>query len=141
MSLIGTRPQSLLEISRRVLDGADYASCMKEFIDEAARAAAVDRTSGEAILVLPPSFLEEEPLRIPDPVLRVHLAGMAEYISRLGAAPPPHWSESEDYFLPEATYTCGPNSRALFMAETPGAFRRRNLFCGRTAERLTRLLD
>jgi len=141
MNLIGTRPQSLLEVSRRVLDGGDYASAMKELLDEMTLAAVVASRDGDAVLILPSSFMDEEPLRLPDPVQRAHMAGMAEYVSHLQAIRPPEWTEGEDYFLPEATYTCGPNARSIFLAETPSPFRRRNLFCGRTADRLIRLLD
>jgi hypothetical protein len=140
MNLIGTRPNSLIEVSRRVLDGSDYASTMKEFLDEVVQSAQVDDREGDAVLVIPVSFIEDEPLRLPDPVDRAHIAGMAEYISQLACTPPPAWVESDDYFLPEAVYMGGTNSRSIFLAETPSSFRRRNLFCGRVGERLLRML-
>jgi len=140
MNLIGTRPNSLLEVSRRVLEGGDYASCMKEFIDEMTLAAEVEDRDGDTVLVLPATFIDEEPLRLPDPVERAHVAGMAEYVAQLTCLPPPSWAENDDYFLPEPAFMGGPRSHEILRAETPSPFRRRNLFCGRTAERLIRLL-
>jgi len=140
MNLIGKRPQSLLEVSRRVLEGGDYASCMKELIDEMTLAAEVEDREGDNVLVLSASFIEEEPLRLTDPVDRAHMAGMAEYVSQLACVPPPSWVEDDDYFLPEAAFMGGPRSHDILRAETPSPFRRRNLFCGRVAERLIRIL-
>lgn len=141
MSLIGSRPKSMLAVSRRVLDGADYPSCIKELVDEMALAAEVVRGEGDAILSIPESFTAEEPLRLSDPVHRAHLGGLAEFVSHLGARPGPAWAEGEDYFLSEAFFAGGPRSRSLFLVETPSAFRRRNLFCGRVATKLTGLLS
>lgn len=141
MNLIGTRPRSLLEASRRILNGVDYASVMKELIDEMTFSADVDRRDGDVVLVLPSSFTEDEPQRLPDPVHRAHMAGMAEYVSQLSCSPPPSWVESDDYFLPEPVYIGSPRIHDILRTETPTAFRRRNLFCGRVAERLLRTLD
>lgn len=140
MALIGTRPSSLLDASRRVVDGADYASTIKELIDEMAIAATPSVVDGAPVLSVPESFLADEPLGLTDPVRRAHLAGLAEFVSHLGRRPAPEWTEKPDYFLEEAFFACGPRARGLFMAETPAAFRRRNLFCGRVATKLTDLM-
>lgn len=45
--------------------------------------------------------------------------------------PPPAWTEDASRFLPEPRFWGYlPQTRALMLAETPGPFRRRNLFCG-----------
>jgi len=134
MSLNGKRAGSLVEVSRRVLEGREYVPTMKEFIDEVVLAA---RRGG---ISDPSAFVGDEPHPLPEAVDRAHIAGIAEYLSQILAARPPAWVEKDDYFLPQAVYTCGSAARAIYMIETPSAFRRRNLFCGPAAERLTRVL-
>ena len=113
---------------------------MKELIDEMSLSADVERKEGDAVLVLRSSFIEDEPFRLSDPVQRAHMAGMAEYVSQLSCTRPPAWVEIEDYFLPEPVYIGSPRVHEILRTETPSAFRRRNLFCGRVAEKLIRLL-
>jgi len=76
-------------------------------------------------------MIADEPIRLPDPWMDVFLAGAAEFIANREDFSPPAWTEDPCRFLPEPRFWgYRPETRALMLAETPGPFRRRNLFCG-----------
>lgn len=134
-------PMSLREVSERVALGVPYAHAMKEFLDGIRRASKVSLRDGIRTLLLPNGSIDDRPHRLENAIDRAHIGGMAEYMANLANVPPPAWCNDKDHFLDEAVFTCGEKSASLFLAETPAAFRRRNLFCGRAAENLTSLLS
>lgn len=72
-----------------------------------------------------------EPMWLQEPWMDALLAGMAEFIANREDLNPPAWTEDAHRFLAEPRFWgYRPETRALMLAETPGPFRRRNLFCG-----------
>lgn len=132
------RPTSLRSVSTEVLSGKDYASAVKEFIDELVNAATAP-ASHDGFYGIPASFTEEEPEPLPLAVQRAHIGGLAESIASLAGMPAPGWCQRECYFLQVPEHAGGPRSRAAVEAKTPAAFRRRLLFCGPSLENLFRL--
>ncbi len=77
------------------------------------------------------ALIEEEPVLLPHAWMNVFLAGVAELIARRADIEPPLWTEKPERFLPKPLiYGFLPETRAYMIRETPGPFRRRNLFCG-----------
>jgi len=65
-------------------------------------------------------------------------AALAETLCREAGLPPPAWTESPRCFLPRPWFAGGMESlKAILLAESPVAFRRRNLFV--SADALTRV--
>lgn len=117
------RPTSLLDVSRRVSQGGNFTFAMKAFVDAFATSQSVDA-------------LLEEPVILGDPVQNAYLAGVAEYLAfRLGQ-PAPEWCEKPERYLKEPFYFGGEHSRAMLMTETPFAFRKRLLFCGKVLQKI-----
>jgi len=79
-------------------------------------------------------YLEEPPLSGKDYV-DAWLAATAEYESFIIGDIPPQWTENTCRFLKKAWIiggTGGKNIREIALAETPGPWRRRMVFCGKT---------
>lgn len=115
------RPKSLKIAAERILSGADYRTVLKEWNDELLFARTDERSS----------FLTEEPELTGDPVIDVYMAGLAEYFSAQTDQEPPAWTTAPARFLRKPVLFGGEHSRAWISAETPSAFRRRLLFCGK----------
>jgi hypothetical protein len=95
---------------------------MKEFIDQVIRALqAQGATRDDRPLPLDRAMISDEPPLIDDPILDVHLGGMAEHLATLGGFTAPRWAEAKERFL--AQHVGGGK-------ETPEAFARRRLHCG-----------
>lgn len=78
--------------------------------------------------------LIEEPAKTGSPVLDTWVAGAAEYLAQQNGLEVPAWCLAPWRFLPEPLFIVqGPRGRDLALVETPSAFRRRNLFCGRSS--------
>lgn len=107
---------------------------MKEFVDTLVAAAAAPETP-TGFYAVDPSFTEDEPLPVADPVLMAHLGGLAEHMATLCGREPPPWTEKSEYFLDAPFMSGGPDS----LESTPSAFRRRLLFCGPALQKLHRL--
>lgn len=77
------------------------------------------------------AMIEEEPQLLPWEWANVLLAGMAEFIAHRADLEPPAWTDKPERFLARPRFWgVRPQTRAHMLAETPGPFRRRNLFCG-----------
>lgn len=73
----------------------------------------------------------DEPELLPQPWCNVVLAGMAEFIAQREDIEVPSWTLKPERFLPKPMFWgVTPQMRAHMLVETPGPFRRRNLFCG-----------
>ena len=121
------RPHSIAEIVRRSLEGTQrFDPACREFLDEwqfmeeAGRAAA----------------LAEEPARL-TAVQDAYLAALAEHLALSERLDVPHWSEAPFRFLNEPFFSGGLESlKAILIAESPLAFRRRLIFI--SADELSR---
>lgn len=132
------RPKSICEVSAEVAEGRNYASAVKEFIDEII-AAAKPPINAYGFYVISDTHFTAEPLNLDDPIQRAHLAGLAENLAILSGQEPPEWTTKEAYFLKEPVYAGGKRSQSHLLADTPSAFRRRLLFCGPSLSKLFKL--
>jgi len=97
---------------------------MKEFVDDLSRPdnAAPERQR---------SMISDEPPLLARPALNAFLAGAAEFIAQRADVEAPLWTMRPERFLQKPVFWgLRPQMRAHLLAETPGPFRRRNLFCG-----------
>lgn len=125
------KPKSIAEVAISVRNGHDYACAVKEFIDEIIIQTIAPK-SRYGFYQIPSSLYEDAPIGLDVPAHMAHLAGLAENLALLTGSPPPAWTEEQIYFLKEAVFFGGSNSREIIMAETGSAFRRRHLFCGQS---------
>ena len=69
-----------------------------------------------------------------EPETDAYLAAMVESLCREASLNPPPWTESPSTYLPRPWFAGGLESlKAILLAETPVAFRRRNLFISANA--------
>lgn len=133
-------PSSLSAVGAMVAEGCEYAYAMKEFIDWLIREVQAAGGPREGFYPVPESAFADEPPALDNPVLRAHLAGMAEHLAMLSGKVAPQWTEVKDYFLAEPFFFGGRHARDSMLVDTPSAFRRRLLFCGRVLEKFHKLL-
>ena len=145
-----SRPQSLSDVAERVLAHglATYTATIKEFLDEyrarraQGRARLQESCSGENNFPSNPddiraqriAMVQEAPKLLNHAIFNAHIAGLAEHILLDNGVPPtdwPDWINAPERFLVEPAYFGGRHAREILMVETPVAFRRRLLFCGR----------
>lgn len=76
-------------------------------------------------------MIADEPMLLEEAWCNALLAGMAEFIAQREDIEVPSWALKPERFLPKPVFWgVTPQMRAHMLAETPGPFRRRNLFCG-----------
>lgn len=129
-----TRPQTLADVAERVLTHglATYTATIKEFLDEyraLKRSQSVEATRAARI-----QMVQATPKAFNHAIFNAHIAGLAEHILFDNDVPPaewPAWIDAPERFLAEPAYFGGKHARDHLMIETPAAFRRRLLFCGR----------
>lgn len=115
------RPRSLVDVAARGLSGQIDAH-LREFIDE---------YNNEEDVSLRMEMLAEEPILIQPGVAKAYLAAVAEYLSRQSRKIPPKWTEKPECFLLKAHFGSPLHShRAMLLAASPAAFRRRSIFVG-----------
>jgi hypothetical protein len=69
-----------------------------------------------------------------EPATDAYLAAMVESLCREASLNPPAWTDSPSTYLPRPWFAGGLESlKAILLAETPVAFRRRNLFISANA--------
>lgn len=130
MNMLSQRPRSLADIAVSVRGDTPYNHAMKEFIDHLSVVCPASECEGDPIAV-PLDAFSDEPLELDLNPFNAHLAGMAEFLAHLADVAPPHWCLKERFFLKEPVVVApGRRSGEMVMATTPGAFKRRNLFCG-----------
>ena len=133
MSALSTRPQTLAEVSRRVLAGRQsFDPVLREWLDEF-----YAHPSGRQ------ASIEEEPVLIAD-VKDAYLAATAEHLAFHYRLETPLWVASHGRPLKRAFFAGGLESlKAILTVQSPAAFRRRLLFVGKDAldrpRRLTEL--
>lgn len=113
------RPKTIAEVANRTKEFGNFHAHLREFIDEFDKKKDVADTS---------SMFEEEP-DIDDGVAKPFLAATTEYLCRKGGQRPPLWTNGADCFL-NRPYFASPlqSHKALLLASSPAAFRRRMIF-------------
>jgi hypothetical protein len=113
------RPQSISEIADRALHGLQpFDPAVAEFLDAWQTMPQAERKLAIAI----------EPARI-DRVKDAYLAALAEHLAHESRLDAPEWAEANSRFLDEPFFAGGLESlKAILLAESPPAFRRRLVF-------------
>ena len=114
------RPHTLAEVARRRNVREDFSLLLREFLDEFY--GAVRR--GEAA-----ACIANEPESLPDRQEHALLAAIGEHLARRWNLPIPAWTEDSSRFLRRPYFTTTIEGlKALLIAESPIAFRRRLIF-------------
>jgi hypothetical protein len=115
-----TRPRTLAEVARRRNAAGDFSMLMREFLDEFYGALA----TGAADLCI-----AEEPEKLPDPQDHAFLGAVGEHLARRWNLAIPPWTQDPSRFLRRPYFTTPIEGlKALLIAESPIAFRRRLIF-------------
>ena len=78
--------------------------------------------------------MDEPPVSTGQPETDAYLAALAESLCRAFGMCPPAWTEEPAYYLKRPWFAGGLESlKAILLAESPVAFRRRNLFVSANA--------
>jgi len=122
-------PETLAQVATMALSEPDLVRSrfnlfMKGFVDEISRPA--NNTPQRVALMI-----QDEPAELPFAPFNAFLAGAAEVLAQRQDIAVPDWALAESRFLPRpAFWGSRPQTRSYMLVETPGPFRRRNLFCG-----------
>lgn len=112
--------QTLAGLARRVHGGEDFDHSVREFLDEFALRAD-DQTRVAAI--------EERPELTGDPRQDAYLGALAEHLAAVHGLARPAWSVEPGRFLESFWFVSDVvGFRAIAIAQTPAAFRRRGVF-------------
>jgi len=119
----GNRPETLREVARRVKHGEqEFDFALGEFLDSF-------YLRSERRL----EAIAEAPERI-EPLRDAYLAAVAEHLARSYGMPVPAWTETQGNELNRPFFAGGLESlKAILLAESPTAFRRRLLFVSKNA--------
>jgi hypothetical protein len=114
------RPHTLAEVARRRNAGEDFSLLLREFLDEFY--GAVRRDEAAACIV-------DEPEPLPGLQEHVSLGAIGEHLARQWNLPIQAWTEDPSRFLRRPYFTTTLEGlKALLIAESPIAFRRRLIF-------------
>lgn len=114
------RPGTLAEVARRRNGGEDLSALLREFLDEFYDAV----RRGEAA-----PLIAEMPEPLAEPREHALLGGIAEHLARRWSLPIPGWTDDRSRFLREPYFTTEVEGfKALLLAQSPLAFRRRLIF-------------
>jgi hypothetical protein len=112
--------ETLAGVARRLLVGEDFRYAIREFLDEFALRGE-DRSRAAAIA--------ERPVASGDPRYDAYLGALAEHLALAHDLPRPRWSTEPARFLQRFWFLSDvPGFRAIAIAQTPAAFRRRGIF-------------
>ena len=114
------RPRTLAEVARRRKAGDDLSLLLREFLDEFYAGV----HTGDAA-----ACLADEPAPLPDPQEHALLGAVGEHLARRWALAIPAWTANPSRFLRRPYFTTPLEGlKALLIAESPIAFRRRLIF-------------
>lgn len=114
------RPRSLAEVARTAAEHGGIDPLLREFLDE------FYCENDAAIRV---SMMEEEPMPAGSAKADAYLAAVAEHLSRWARVKKPEWVEKQERFLQRPSFPAGFESmKAMWIAQSPVAFRRRMIF-------------
>jgi hypothetical protein len=113
------RPQNIAEIARRAIEGSQgFDAACRELLDEWQ---SMDGSRRLGALAQEPASVG----RIED----AYLAALAEHLALSARLPAPAWTDAPQRFLSEPFFSGGLESlKAILLAESPLAFRRRLIF-------------
>lgn len=112
--------QTLAGVARRDRAGEDFRHAVREFLDEFALRADAD-SRVEAV--------DESPPATEDPRHDAFLGALAEHLALAHGFQRPAWSIEPARFLDRFWFVSDvPGFRAIAIAQTPAAFRRRGVF-------------
>lgn len=113
------RPKSIAAAVAEIAEFGDFTASSRSFLDEFYIAPQQARQA----------MLEETPQPLPDPRWDAWWAAAAEHLATEYGLRIPTWTSSPSRFLHRAWFPCGLESlKALCIAESPTAFRRRMIF-------------
>lgn len=114
------RPLTLAEVARRRNAGQDFSLLLREFLDEFYGAL----RRGDA-----PACIIDEPICLPDVKEHAVLGAIGEHLARRWRLSIPPWTNDPSRFLRRPYFTTTMERlKALLIAESPIAFRRRLIF-------------
>jgi len=113
------RPRSLAEVAVAAKAEGDVYARLREFLDRFYRDAGARR-----------GMLAEEPALLADAVANAYLAAAAEHLAIRYRVPIPAWVHGQQRFLHMPHFAGPPGMKAMLLAESPTAFRRRMIFVG-----------
>ena len=114
------RPDTLVEVARRRKAGGDFSLLLREFLDEFYESL----RSGVA-----GTSIAGDPVALSDPQEQALLGAIGEHLARRWNLAIPPWTEDPSRFLHRPYFTTTIEGlKALLLAESPIAFRRRLIF-------------
>jgi hypothetical protein len=114
------RPGTLAEVARRRKAGDDFSLLLREFLDEFYESL----RSGVAGV-----GIADDPVALNDPQEHALLGAMGEHLARRWNLAIPPWTDDPSRFLRRPYFTTTIEGlKALLLAESPIAFRRRLIF-------------
>ena len=114
------RPTTLAEVAHRYNAGEDFSILLREFLDEFYSAL------GQCTAV---ACIADEPEPVADPHKHASLGAIGEHLARRWNLPLPTWTDDPSRFLRRPYFTTTLEGlKALLIAESPIAFRRRLIF-------------
>ena len=118
------RPHTLVEVARRVAAGEDsWSSATAEFLDTFY----VFLRQGD--LISAQAALNGEPEPLADAILQAQLGGIGEHLALRWGLNVPAWTNRPSRFLKRPYFTTPLDGfKAMLIAESPLAFRRRMIF-------------
>ena len=115
-----TRPNTLAEVARRRNEGEELARLLAEFLDEFYLDLASDGAAARLV---------DAPDDLPDAREHALLGAIGEHLARRWKLPVPARSDDADRFLAMPYFTTPLEGfKALLIAQSPLAFRRRLIF-------------
>lgn len=119
----GAFTQTVAGVAYRVLRGEDFFFAVRELLDELSLAPSQD---------LRQAAIEERPSSLADPRHDAYLGALAEHLAATSGLRRPSWCVEPDRFLERFWFPSEVKGfRALAIAESPAAFRRRGIFISR----------
>ena len=115
-----TRPHTLAEVARRRNAGGDFSLLLREFLDQFYGALAAGAAD---------ACITEEPEPLSTPQEHAFLGATGEHLARRWNLAIPPWTQEPSRFLRRPYFTTPVEGlKALLIAESPIAFRRRLIF-------------
>lgn len=115
----GGRSLSLAEVASRIAAGEEPLGVVRDFLDQ------VDRRRDDDLAVL----IQPRPTPTGNREADALLAGVAEHLAAVRGLPCPAWVQEKERFLDRFWFVSSvPGFRAVALAQTPIALKRRGVF-------------
>lgn len=118
------RPATLAKAVERVNGGEEFGFALSEFLDT------FYGHVRRAELALAQAAIDDEPPPMPDRQLHAYVGGVGEHLARRWSLPRiPAWTNHRSRFLTEPLFgQLHPDTKYIYLEESPLAFRRRLIF-------------